>query len=209
MVVYLSTPECQTLHCNLIRFICGVIHPSNEVLCSEIIPRWAVIGWLLTTCTSNVAASSAKLSLFHDWLFYDPEKDSIMNIEPAILVIYHSVRWHPVITATLLDFLCRIMPNFCLTFKAQVKQGIYTSLCQILEKWVLPSISTFFDSSKLDAELQILLRETFPEFCFLTGIKIDKTLRDSSELMIKTNHTSVVNNTEHEAQFSEDDDIPL
>lgn len=77
---YLSTPESQTLRCDLIRFICGVIHPSNEVLCSDIIPRWAVIGWLLTTCTSNVAASSAKLSLFYDWLFFDPEKDSIMNI---------------------------------------------------------------------------------------------------------------------------------
>lgn len=205
---YLSTPESQTLRCDLIRFICGVIHPSNEVLCSDIIPRWAVIGWLLTTCTSNVAASSAKLSLFYDWLFFDPEKDSIMNIEPAILVIYHSVRSHPVITATLLDFLCRIMPNFCLSLKAQVKQGIYTSFRQILEKRVLPSLSPLFDSSKLDPELQNLLRETFPEFCSPSGIKVDEPLRDSSDLMGKTNHS--INNTEHEAQFSEDeDDIPL
>ncbi|XP_035209460.1 integrator complex subunit 3-like isoform X2 [Stegodyphus dumicola] len=207
---YLSTPESQTLRCDLIRYICGVIHPTNEALCSDIIPRWAVIGWLLTTCTSNVAASSAKLSLFYDWLFFDPEKDNIMNIEPAILVIYHSVRSHPVITATLLDFLCRIMPNFCLSLKAQVKQGIYTSLKHILEKRVLPSLSPLFDSSKLDPELQVLLKETFPEFCSPSGIKIDEPLRDSSELMVKTNHTSVVNNTEHEAQFSEDeDDIPL
>ncbi|GFY70429.1 integrator complex subunit 3 [Trichonephila inaurata madagascariensis] len=206
---YLSTPESQTLRCDLIRFICGVIHPSNEVLCSDIIPRWAVIGWLLTTCTSNVAASSAKLSLFYDWLFFDPEKDSIMNIEPAILVIYHSVRSHPVITATLLDFLCRIMPNFSLSLKAQVKQGIYTSLRQILMKRVLPSLSPLFDSSKLDPELQVLLKETFPEFCSPSGIKVDEPLKDSSDLMVKTNHTSI-NNTEHEAQFSEDeDDIPL
>ncbi len=48
---YLSTPESQSLRCDLIRYICAVIHPSNEVLCSDIIPRWAVIGWLLTTCT--------------------------------------------------------------------------------------------------------------------------------------------------------------
>ncbi|CAG2120876.1 unnamed protein product, partial [Medioppia subpectinata] len=104
---YLATPESQTLRCDVIRFICGVIHPSNELLCSDIIPRWAVIGWLLTTCTSNVAASNAKLSLFYDWLFYDAERDNIMNIEPAILVMYHSIRSHPAITATLLDFLCR------------------------------------------------------------------------------------------------------
>ena len=48
---YLSTPESQSLRCDLIRYICAVIHPSNELLCSDIIPRWAVIGWLLTTCT--------------------------------------------------------------------------------------------------------------------------------------------------------------
>lgn len=29
---------------------------------------------------SNVAASNAKLALFYDWLFFSPDKDSIMNI---------------------------------------------------------------------------------------------------------------------------------
>lgn len=125
---YLSTPESQSLRCDLIRFIVGVIHPSNEVLCSDIIPRWAVLGWLLTTCTHPVAAANAKMALFYDWLFYDAERDNIMNIgnvlslfpvnnsligsfliaEPAILVMYHSMRPHPAITATLLDFLCRV-----------------------------------------------------------------------------------------------------
>lgn len=104
---YLSTAESQSLRCDLIRYICGVVHPSNEVLSSDILPRWAIIGWLLTTCTvgglrrvtwpssltsdlpeplppvclqSNVAASNAKLALFYDWLFFNPDKDSIMNI---------------------------------------------------------------------------------------------------------------------------------
>ena len=48
---YLSTPESQSLRCDLIRYICCVFHPSNELLGSDIIPRWAVIGWLLQTCT--------------------------------------------------------------------------------------------------------------------------------------------------------------
>lgn len=48
---YLSTPDSQSLRCDLIRYICGVVHPSNEVLSSDILPRWAIIGWLLTTCT--------------------------------------------------------------------------------------------------------------------------------------------------------------
>lgn len=105
---YLATPESQSLRCDLIRFIVGVIHPTNELLCSDIIPRWAVIGWLFTTCTSTVAASNAKLALFYDWLFFEPEKDNIMNIEPAILVMHNSMRSHPPVTATLLDFLCRV-----------------------------------------------------------------------------------------------------
>lgn len=80
LLQYLATPESQSLRCDLIRFIVGVIHPTNELLCSDIIPRWAVIGWLLTTCTSSVAASNAKLALFYDWLFFEADKDNIMNI---------------------------------------------------------------------------------------------------------------------------------
>uniref|UniRef100_A0A3Q1IE32 Integrator complex subunit 3 N-terminal domain-containing protein n=1 Tax=Anabas testudineus TaxID=64144 RepID=A0A3Q1IE32_ANATE len=62
---YLSTAESQSLRCDLIRYICGVVHPSNEVLSSDILPRWAIIGWLLTTCTvcwrsSMIGCSSAQ-----------------------------------------------------------------------------------------------------------------------------------------------------
>lgn len=162
---YLATPESQSLRSDMIRFIVGVIHPTNELLCSDIIPRWAVIGWLLTTCTSNVAASNAKLALFYDWLFYDSEKDNIMNIEPAILVMHHSMRSHPAVTATLLDFLCRIIPNFYPPFADKVKQGIFNSLQQIIEKRVLPNLQPLFDSPKLDRELRSTVRETFKEFC--------------------------------------------
>lgn len=56
---YLSTPDSQSLRCDLIRYICGVVHPSNEVLSSDILPRWAIIGWLLTTCTVRGWATEA------------------------------------------------------------------------------------------------------------------------------------------------------
>ncbi len=65
---YLSTPESQSLRCDLIRYICAVIHPSNDVLCSDIIPRWAVIGWLLTTCT--VSSQSYHTVSPVDYLMY-------------------------------------------------------------------------------------------------------------------------------------------
>ncbi|KAJ3641544.1 hypothetical protein Zmor_028047 [Zophobas morio] len=162
---YLATPESQSLRCDIIRFIVGVIHPTNELLCSDIIPRWAVIGWLLTTCTSSVAVSNAKLALFYDWLFFDSEKDNIMNIEPAILVMHHSMRSHPAVSATLLDFLCRIIPNFHQPLTDKVRTGIFSSLRKILEKRVVPSLVPLFDNAKLDPELRNMVRETFREFC--------------------------------------------
>nr|CAG4651625.1 EOG090X0205 [Triops cancriformis] len=209
---YLSTMESQSLRCDLIRFIVGVIHPSNELLCSDIIPRWAVIGWLLTTCTSNVAAANAKLALFYDWFFYDPEKDNIMNIEPAILVMYHSMRPHPAITATLLDFLCRIIPSFYPPYTAQVRGGVVTSLRQILEKRVLPSLSPLFDSTKLDHDLRSLLLETLPEFCNTESSFREERLHLNEDGLdnIETldNHVK----REDEPVFSDEedpDDIPL
>ena len=117
----------------------------------------------------QVAASNAKLALFYDWLFFQLEKDNIMNIEPAILVMHHSIKPHPAITATLLDFLCRIITNFFPKEQEKVRNGIFSSLKQILEKRVLPSLSPLFDNPKLDKELKILLRERFTPFVDTTA----------------------------------------
>jgi integrator complex subunit 3 len=87
-----------------------------------------------------------------------------MNIEPAILVMHHSIKPHPAITATLLDFLCRIITNFYPKEQDKVRNGIYSSLRQILEKRVLPSLSPLFDNPRLDRELKFLLRERFAPF---------------------------------------------
>jgi len=196
---YLATLESQTLRCDLIRFIVGVIHPTNELLCSDIIPRWAVIGWLLTTCTNQVAASNAKLALFYDWLFYDQEKDNIMNIEPAILVMHHSMRPHPAITATLLDFLCRIIHNFCPAEAEKVKSGIYSSLRQIVDKRVLPSLGPLFDSQRLDRELRTMLKERFGAFLS----KEEDEKGDPSPIIDKDDHYS---HSEPGPAFSDDED---
>lgn len=225
---YLATPESQTLRCDMIRFIVGVIHPTNELLCSDIIPRWAVIGWLLTTCTSTVAVSNAKLALFYDWLFFEPDKDNIMNIEPAILVMHHSMRSHPAVSATLLDFLCRIIPNFYPLLTDKVRLGIFSSLRQILEKRVLPSLCPLFDNPKLDRELRTIVRETFKEFCMSpapdSSAKLDdfaqnislkvEDLDHSNELhvvnnVIANNHPAAVTNiADHEPAFSDEEDEP-
>ncbi|TRZ01352.1 hypothetical protein DNTS_033243 [Danionella cerebrum] len=204
---YLSTAESQSLRCDLIRYICGVVHPSNEVLSSDILPRWAIIGWLLTTCTSNVAASNAKLALFYDWLFFNPEKDSIMNIEPAILVMHHSMKSHPAITATLLDFMCRIIPHFFPPLEVQVRQGVFNSLTFIMEKRVLAHLAPLFDNPKLDRELRSMLRERFPEFCSSPSPPTEVKMEESVPLEMD-NHVldkeDCYDNTD--ATFSDDEE---
>ncbi|XP_068139940.1 integrator complex subunit 3 homolog isoform X1 [Drosophila tropicalis] len=161
---YFSTPESHSLRSDLIRFIINVIHPTNDMLCSDIIPRWAIIGWLISSCTNPIASANAKLSLFYDWLFFDPTKDNIMNIEPGILVMYHSIRNHPFVSSTLLDFLCRITKNFYVKYEDKIRMGVYNSLKLILDKQVIPNLQPLFESPKLDRELRNLIRDNFREF---------------------------------------------
>ncbi|XP_059474245.1 integrator complex subunit 3 isoform X2 [Neocloeon triangulifer] len=213
---YLNTPESQSLRCDLIRFIVGVIHPTNELLCSDIIPRWAVIGWLLTTCTSTVAAANAKLALFYDWLFFEPEKDNIMNIEPAILVMFHSMRSHPAVTATLLDFLVKIIPNFYPALSEKVQAGIFASLKTILDKRVLPNLNPIFDNPKLDRELRVSVREKFKEFCAPIGadgnVKHEDFPHPSHPVLMDCSPVPISPSNNHdEPAFSDEDeeDVPL
>ncbi|XP_065837157.1 integrator complex subunit 3-like isoform X2 [Oscarella lobularis] len=150
---YLLTPESQSLISDFIRYICCIIHPSNEILSSDVVQRWAIIGWLLTKCQSNVAACNAKLALFYDWFFYNPEHESIMCIEPAILIMSYSVNTHPNITATLIDFLVRMIPAFGEGLEEYVSHGVNNAIRDILEKRVVGSIDQLISSPRLDSVL--------------------------------------------------------
>lgn len=161
---YFATPESQSLRSDVIRYIINAIHPTNELLSSDIIPRWAIIGWLLTSCTNPVALTNAKLAVFYDWLCYDATRDNIMNIEPGILVMYHSIKNVPMVSSTCLDFLCRIMKNFYPKGEDKIRAGVYNSLRTILEKQVIPNLVPLFESNKLDRDLRAMIRENFKEF---------------------------------------------
>ena len=160
---YFTTPESQTLVCDCIRYICGVIHPTNEMLNSNIVPRWALIGWLLTTITSNVMAAQAKPALFYDWFFYNKDIDSIMNIEPGILVMNHALKSHPTIAATLMDFITRMTDEFCPELKTEVRKGITNSFLDIVDKKVVADLNVLVNHPKLDEELRHAFHRKFPE----------------------------------------------
>ena len=162
---YFSNVESQTLVCDCIRYLCGVIHPTNDMLNSNIVPRWALIWWLLTTITSNVMAAQAKLALFYDWFFYDKELDGIMNIEPGVLVMNNALKSHPYIAATLMDFLIRMSDEFCPELSQEVWTGINNSFTDIIDKKVVADITNLVYHPKLDAELRVSFRKKYPDLC--------------------------------------------
>ena len=106
---FLCTAEKETLLIDIVRFICCSHHPPNEIILSDIIPRWAVIGWLLKCCRKKYVEASVKLALFYDWLFFDEKVDNVMNIEPAFLLMVNSMSRYIEMTHMLLDYFFHLL----------------------------------------------------------------------------------------------------
>lgn len=162
---YFSTYESQMLRTDVIRFIVTHIHPTNETLASDIFPRWALIGWMLSV-NNQIISSFAKLALFYDWFFFD-ERDQtnnqIMDIEPGMLVMHYSLKNYPVITSGLLDFITRVSNEFHPSLTAQVKQGITISFCKMAELRVVSCMAHCFESNRVEENVRQFFFKSFPK----------------------------------------------
>uniref|UniRef100_A0A669QT10 Integrator complex subunit 3 n=1 Tax=Phasianus colchicus TaxID=9054 RepID=A0A669QT10_PHACC len=122
--------------------------------------------------------------------------------------MHHSMKPHPAITATLLDFMCRIIPNFYPPLEAHVRQGVFNSLTHIVEKRVLAHLAPLFDNPKLDKELRAMLREKFPEFCSSPSppieVKIEEPVSMEMDNHMSDKDDSCYDNAE--AAFSDDEE---
>ncbi|KAL3643195.1 hypothetical protein CASFOL_014010 [Castilleja foliolosa] len=160
---FLATPESNTVVIDIVRFICCAHHPSNDIIQSDIIPRWAVIGWLLKSNMKNYVEANMKLALFYDWLFFDEKVDNIMNIEPAVLLMVHSVPKYVDVTNSLLEFLFMLLDNYDPERKEILLRGICTALGTILRKGVVQSLDVLTGcdmiSPNLKERLGMLLSE--------------------------------------------------
>ncbi|CAI6008070.1 unnamed protein product [Closterium sp. NIES-65] len=125
---FLAAPESESLVADLIRFVCCSVHPTNQVLQSDVVPRWAIVGWLLKCCRSCHMEANAKLALFYDWLFFMPKTDNIMNIEPAMLCMVHSLPKYAIMTNSLLEFLFLLLDNYDAAHRDVILRGISASI---------------------------------------------------------------------------------
>ncbi|KAL0805010.1 hypothetical protein Bca101_097501 [Brassica carinata] len=138
----------EVLLTDIVRFICCVIHPTNEIIRSEIMPRWAVIGWFLELSRQN--QGSVKLALFYDWLFFDETIcNIIMNVEPAALLMVWSIPQYPHITHSLLDYLLHLVDTHEITHRDMFARGVASAFRAIERKGVIRSLDIFLSSPAL------------------------------------------------------------
>ncbi|PKA57358.1 hypothetical protein AXF42_Ash013545 [Apostasia shenzhenica] len=151
---HLGSPGAETLIIDIVRFICCSLHPSNEIIRSNVISRWAVIGWLLNCCSKNYFSANVKLALFYDWLFFDEKIDSIMNIEPAMLLMMNSINQYVDITHTLLEFLLLLVDNYDVQRREMIVNGVCKSFSLLVRKGVVHSMESLTSCSMISPALR-------------------------------------------------------
>lgn len=164
---FLCVPERETLIEDIVRFICCCHHPPNEIIQSEVIPRWAVLGWLVKSCTKNFIEAKVKLALFYDWLFFDEKIDNIMNIEPAMLLMVHSMSRYIDMTHNLLEFLFLLVDNYDVERKHLLVKGVSLSFNILVQRGVIPSLDVMISCHALSPFLKERLGN------FLSGLKVE------------------------------------
>ncbi|KAF9428955.1 Integrator complex subunit 3 [Podila epigama] len=170
---FLATPDADALFSDIIRYICGVYHPTNAVLASSIVPRYVIIGALIRQIKSHTTAANVKLALFYDWLFYDPSKDSIMNIEPAMLLMERSLyNREPWITAILLEFLHFAVQNYYPPLSETIHKHVGMAGQILVDKQVIKKFGTIYNNPVLSeyASVQEYIISLFPNQLAAEGI---------------------------------------
>ncbi|KAI0225609.1 hypothetical protein L0F63_007412 [Massospora cicadina] len=161
---HLPSPEAHVILPDLIRYICGAYHPSNAILASAVIQRFEVIGCLLKEVRDPVIAADCKLSLFYDWFFFDRNLDSIMNIEPGLLLMANSVDAHPYLSELLIEFLSFANAEYFPGQSELIHKGLDSAMELLLEKGVLRSLEPLYHSPNFSPETKAKLYALFGRF---------------------------------------------
>ncbi|KAI3444065.1 hypothetical protein Pfo_000730 [Paulownia fortunei] len=172
---FLAVPERNTVVIDIVRFICCAHHPSNDIIHSDIIPRWAVLGWLLRSNMKNYVEANLKLALFYDWLFFDEKVDNIMNIEPAILLMVHSIPKYIDVTNSLLEFLFILLDNYDLERKEILLRGISTAFHTLVRKGVVHSLDVLTSCDMLSPILKERLGKLLSDLQFRHSMEFQNT----------------------------------
>lgn len=147
---------------DLLRYIVAVYHPSNAVLASSVVQRWATITWLYRLIISEKAAFDALLAVYMDWFFFDPNVDSIMTVEPGCLVITKGLVRLPALTIGALSYLGYYRHQFPGIAAEDTMRCIDLAMKVCIEKGVIRSLEGVLMSPSLEPASKTILAALFP-----------------------------------------------
>jgi len=128
----------------LIRFIVTNFHPDNDMLRSGLVPRWIIIAWLLKLCRSPQSLDGCRCSLLIDFFFFEPTIDRLMNLEPAILLLVHSLKHDPAVSLSILEFIIWEAERYeamDISLKGKIRPSITAAFNECLQKKVIRSLA--------------------------------------------------------------------
>ncbi|KAI3654391.1 hypothetical protein MP228_001110 [Amoeboaphelidium protococcarum] len=164
---YFSQMPNDGLIIDLIRYIVCCFHPSNALLQSPVIPRFAVIGKLLQYTKSKLVSRHVKMALNLDWVCFNPQADSIMNIEPPVLYMMRSVEKYSHISAWMVEFLDQMSQAWIIgnqkPFNRTLRQRIKSGMHLCLQKGVISDIDPLLECPEINVLVKQQAREMFTE----------------------------------------------
>jgi len=160
---------------DLIRYIVAVHHPSNAVLASNVVQRWSVITWLYKLIIHEKAAFDALLSIYFDWIFFDPTVDSIMNIEPGCLVLTKGLSRLPTITLGALTYLMFYKHEFVPGMATSILPTLDLGMRVCIEKGVIADLSGLLGSPLLDVNMKSVVGNLFPSASKMAVVAISSS----------------------------------
>ncbi|KAI8376412.1 protein-domain-containing protein [Radiomyces spectabilis] len=172
---YLSTTESEPFFVDVIRYITAGWYPNNQILQSNIVPRYVIIGSMLRAIKSPVVTANVKTALIYDWLFFTA-LDNLMFIEPAMLLMERSAERYPHITSSLVEFLKFSMDEYYPPMREYMKRSIACGMRIMLEKGVIRSLTPVYKCPSVNDDTRLIMKELFSDFLEPDQLPIPGTL---------------------------------
>ncbi|KAI8078947.1 protein-domain-containing protein [Gilbertella persicaria] len=160
---FLNTPEAEPFYADVIRFIVAGWYPSNQILQSDIVPRYVIIGSMMRSIKSNVVLTNVKTALVYDWLFFT-STDNIMFIEPAMLLMERSAERYPGITALIMEFLKKSVDEYFPPLRDYMASCVTCGMRVLLNKGVIRSLIPIYRCPATESITRDYMQALFSEF---------------------------------------------
>lgn len=155
--------ESETLIVDIVRYVVVNVTPTNETIHSNTLQRYTLIGHLISQQKHQLHQSYVLQALFIDWLYYDEKQpDSIMLVEPGMLLIYRSADKHPRMTDMLVEYLFDYVNIYDPGRVDEAFLSVQRVLIDCESKGVVQSVKSYLiNHPKLAQQTQLKLKKLY------------------------------------------------